>query len=70
MTSRLALRLRDDVLAVVDLHPRVRRDLAEEAAFRKRSPGALAEDIIEAAFADETGDTLARLLEQGRERRR
>lgn len=68
--SRLALRLQDDVLAVIDVSPRVRRELHEEAAFRRRSPGALAEDIIEAAFADETGDTLARLLDRSRERRR
>lgn len=69
MSSRLALRLRDDALAVIDVSPKARRDLAEEAAFRKVSPGALAEDIIEAAFADETGRTLAGLLD-GRERRR
>ena len=68
--NRLALRLRDDALAVIDVSPRARRDLAEEAAWRRISPGALAEDIIEAAFADETGHTLADLLDKGRERRR
>ena len=69
MSARLALRLRDDALAVLDVSPRARRDLAEEAAFRHKSPGALAEDILEAVMADETGDTLAGLLD-GRERRR
>lgn len=70
MSARLALRIRDDVLAVIDVSPRARRDLAEEAAFRGISAGALAEDIIEAAFADETGQTLAGLLERGQGRRR
>lgn len=70
MTSRLALRLRDDALAVIDVSPRARRELAEEAAFRRMSPGALAERVIEAAFADEDGATLAGLLDGKRERRR
>jgi len=64
--NRLALRLQDDdVLAVVDLKPRARRALAEEAAFRRRSVGALVEDLLE-AIAD--GDRFAELL--NRERRR
>lgn len=64
----LAIRLNDDVLAVIDVSPRTRRDLAEEAAWRRLSPSTLAERIIEAAFADETGDTLARLLDRDRRR--
>ena len=67
--ARLALRIRDDVLAVLDVSPRTRRDLAEEAAFRKRSVGAVVEDILEAVMADETGDTLAGLLDGGGRRR-
>lgn len=65
MTSRLALRLKDDVLAVIDVSPRARRDLAEEAAFRRMSPGALAERIIEAVAA---GDRFADILDTDRRR--
>lgn len=69
VTSRLALRVRDDVLAVIDPHRRAREALAEEAAFRGISVGALAEDVLEAVFGDETGDILAGLLDKSRGRR-
>lgn len=68
MTTRLALRVRDDdVLPVIDMHHRARRAFAEEAAFRGMSVGALAEDVLE-AVAD--ADMFAVVLDKARERRR
>lgn len=64
--NRLALRVRDDVLAVIDPHRRAREALAEEAAFRGISVGALAEDVLE-AVAD--ADMFAVVLDKSRGRR-
>lgn len=69
MTSRLALRLRDDVLAVIDPPEWARRILSENAAFRHMSPGAYAERVLTAVLDPENDAVLAELLD-GRERRR
>jgi len=58
--NRLAMRIRDDALAVVDIPPHARRAFAEEAAFRRRSVGAMVEDLLEAIAAD---DLFAELLD-------
>lgn len=68
MTGRLALRLHDDVLAVIDVPPRARRPLSENAAFRHMSPGAYAERVLTAVLAPENDAVLAHLLDGGRER--
>ena len=61
MNAPIAVRTPDETLDVVNLRPRARRALAEEAAFRRISVAGLCEQLLE-AIADD--DRFAELLDR------